>query len=239
MSNFLKVIGAQPFRNGTNSLKEALNSLGYNCLHGFTLVENWNNTNHKSFWDKVYDNGPNNINWDDFYAHNKYDAGCDGPTFYFWKSLSKYYPKSKIIHCTRNNEDWYKSLQSIIDTVATERHNFGGVNFHAKLFEKYGPRIELKHTNDIKYKETCIRFYENWNEDIIEYFHKNKIQNRLMIIDLDKMDRMQTMKDLCEFLEFDYNQSKLKEYPLTNTNKDKSKDFDNTMNDILSNRPNK
>ncbi len=83
----LQVISAGFQRTGTNSLRIALESLGYTCFHGYTLMENWNKTNHKSFWQNVYMNNGQNINWDDFYAFNNYDACCDSPSRYYWKEL--------------------------------------------------------------------------------------------------------------------------------------------------------
>lgn len=102
----MKIICAGFQKTGTKSLSRALEELGY----------------------KVYDAAETYIymreTWIDFFAGRRtiqqvceeydrhgVDVIVDGPGNYFWREMSEYWPKAKIILTVRDNEEkWYESM---------------------------------------------------------------------------------------------------------------------------------
>ncbi|CAO0798284.1 unnamed protein product [Mucor circinelloides] len=110
----LEVIGAGYGRTGTDSLRTALNMLGYKTHHM------------KSFWedqemnpDDFYDAYVNRdqADWDKIYAN--YNAAVDWPTVTFYKELVAKYPDAKVLLTVRSAESWYKSAKNTIHKAAT------------------------------------------------------------------------------------------------------------------------
>ncbi|GAA5813073.1 hypothetical protein MFLAVUS_006540 [Mucor flavus] len=107
----LEVIGAGWGRTGTDSLRIALNTLGYNTHHMKSFFADpsldtddfYNAYRHRdeADWDKLYEN---------------YSAAVDWPTCTFYKDLMVKYPNAKVLLTTRTPESWYKS---VINTIAS------------------------------------------------------------------------------------------------------------------------
>ncbi|KAG2236333.1 P-loop containing nucleoside triphosphate hydrolase protein [Thamnidium elegans] len=107
----LEVIGAGWGRTGTDSLRIALNTLGYNTHHmkcffadpSIDTDDFYNAYHHRdeADWDKIYEN---------------YSAAVDWPTCTFYKDLMAKYPNAKVLLTTRTPESWYKS---VINTIAS------------------------------------------------------------------------------------------------------------------------
>ncbi|KAG2236332.1 hypothetical protein INT48_001396 [Thamnidium elegans] len=105
----LEVIGAGWGRTGTDSLREALNILGYNTHHmrcffmdpSLDTDDFYNAYHHRdeADWDKIYEN---------------YSAAVDWPTCTFYKDLMAKYPNAKVLLTTRTPESWYKSVTNTI-----------------------------------------------------------------------------------------------------------------------------
>ena len=108
----LQVIGAGFGRTGTKSLKEALETLGFDpCYHMFEVVLH---PEHVSHWQTAVDNQP--VDWHAIFS--EYKAAVDWPTAAFWPELSQHYPDAKIILSKRDSESWYRSItQTIFPTV--------------------------------------------------------------------------------------------------------------------------
>jgi len=104
----LKVIGAGLGRTGTNSLKVALEKLGFSkCHHMTEVLENPQQVagflaaarNEKVDWDTLFEG---------------YRASCDWPSCNFWRELSACYPDAKIILTRRSAESWYLSMSETL-----------------------------------------------------------------------------------------------------------------------------
>lgn len=104
----LKVVGSGLGRTGTASLKQALETLGFKPCHHmievFMHIETqprlWTDAaNGKPDWDAIYDG---------------YQAAVDYPTGAFWPELAVKYPDAKILHSTRDPEEWFESTQATI-----------------------------------------------------------------------------------------------------------------------------
>ncbi|KAI8890205.1 hypothetical protein K501DRAFT_237163 [Backusella circina FSU 941] len=105
----LQVIGAGFGRTGTDSLREALNILGYNTHHMKCMFMD-PEQNVDDFYNAANNNGE--ADWDRIY--NKYSAAVDYPTCTFYKELMAKYPEAKVILTVRSAESWYKSVKKTI-----------------------------------------------------------------------------------------------------------------------------
>ncbi|KAI8076155.1 P-loop containing nucleoside triphosphate hydrolase protein [Thamnidium elegans] len=111
----LEVIGAGWGRTGTDSLRLALNILGYNTHHmkcffmdpTLDTDEFLHAYHHReeADWDKLYQN---------------YSAGVDWPTSTFYKELIAKYPDAKVILTERSADSWYQSVKNTIHIAATK-----------------------------------------------------------------------------------------------------------------------
>lgn len=104
----LSIIGAGFGRTGTESLKKALEILGFGpCYHMFEVlphperVEMWRAAARGEV-----------PNWDD--AFSGYRSTVDWPAAFFWRELSEHFPKAKIILSVRDAESWYESMDNTI-----------------------------------------------------------------------------------------------------------------------------
>lgn len=159
----LKVIGAGFGRTGTNSLKVALEELGFEkCYH---MMEVMKNPSHMNKWSHIFEGGQ--PNWDTIFEG--YQSAVDWPASAYYKELISAYPDAKVILSVRNPERWH---ESIVSTIYQVHHRFGlilqlipaagrffnGVNkivwegiFHGKLEEKaYSIDIFNQHIEEVK-----------------------------------------------------------------------------------------
>lgn len=129
----LKVIGTGFGRTGTDSMREALNILGFGpCHHMHELM---NNETQKQLW---YDHATGkNPGWDKLF--NGYNSCVDWPSASYWRDLIVEYPDAKVILTWRSAESWWTSFEKTIlphmqdpeksDTVGNHtvaRNSFGG-----------------------------------------------------------------------------------------------------------------
>lgn len=109
----LEVIGAGFGRTGTNSLKLALEILGYDkCHHMKEVIPNLEQLH---YWDKI--SRGEKQNWDDVFKG--YKASVDWPSSAYYKELAEYYPDAKIVLGIRDPEAWYKSVSETIYPLST------------------------------------------------------------------------------------------------------------------------
>lgn len=104
----LSVIGAGFGRTGTDSLKKALEILGFGpCCHMFEIipyperVQTWRGIAHgdKPNWDQVF---------------SDFNATVDWPSAYYWRELSAHFPYAKIILSVRDSNSWWESMDKTI-----------------------------------------------------------------------------------------------------------------------------
>ncbi|KAL9537181.1 hypothetical protein MBANPS3_012005 [Mucor bainieri] len=106
----LEVIGAGFGRTGTDSLRTALNMLGYKTHHMKSFREDPELNDPDDFYNAY--NNRELANWDHMYRG--YTAAVDWPTTAFWLDLHVKYPKAKIILTVRDSDSWYTSVKNTI-----------------------------------------------------------------------------------------------------------------------------
>ena len=108
----LQIIGAGFGRTGTNSLKVALEQLGFSRCHHMKEVA-ISRFQVRSWY--ALSKGEKK-NWDDVFRG--FAASCDWPSSAYWEELYRYYPQSRIILTVRDEEGWYRSARETIYPVS-------------------------------------------------------------------------------------------------------------------------
>ncbi|HSG91732.1 MAG TPA: sulfotransferase [Pseudomonadales bacterium] len=104
----IEVIGAGFGRTGTNSLKLALEQLGFDkCYHMFEVVQH---REHIPIWAAAHRGEA--IDWAALFEG--YRATCDWPSCNLWREQMAAWPDAKVILSTRDPEGWYKSVMNTI-----------------------------------------------------------------------------------------------------------------------------
>ena len=118
----LDIIGTGFGRTGTNSLKLALEQLGFGlCHHMFEVFESpdyllpiWMKAVHEGVtpdWDEIFENYRSTVDW---------------PTAFYWKELVDHYPHAKVVHTTRSPKSWVESARNTIFVSMSERNEKKG-----------------------------------------------------------------------------------------------------------------
>jgi len=110
----LEVIGAGWGRTATNSLKLALEELGYGVCHHMWEVAN-DQERLVPLWNAALDG---QADWHAIFKGNR--SAVDWPVAGFWEELSQTYPDAKFILTTRSPESWYASISETILKVIDE-----------------------------------------------------------------------------------------------------------------------
>lgn len=196
----LEIIGAGFGRTGTNSLKLALEHLGFGpCHHMFEVRDNpellpdWEAAARGDAvdWDKVFD---------------RYRSQVDWPGARYWRELAEHFPKAKVILTVRDPDAWFDSVQATIVPFLSARgkHPSPHVNAIAEMADQTVAPI---FDNRISDRDHAVRAF---NKHIAEV--QSEIPaNRLLTFDL-----RDGWKPLCDFLEVD-----LPEIPFPKTNSSK------------------
>ena len=125
----LDIIGAGFGRTGTNSLKWALEELGFAPCHH--MVEVIGNPAQVALWAAAARGEA--ADWDRVFAG--YRAQVDWPGAHYWRELAARYPEAKVILSLRSPESWHKSVMSTIYPALVEglTHEDEGRRLHAEM----------------------------------------------------------------------------------------------------------
>jgi hypothetical protein len=122
----LQVIGAGFGRTGTNSLKLALEQLGFApCHHMFEVREN---PAQLPFWEAAARGEL--PDWDEVFAG--YAAQVDWPGARYWRELAEHFPDAKVILSVRPADEWFDSLQATIGPFLREPSAHDDPDRHAQ-----------------------------------------------------------------------------------------------------------
>jgi hypothetical protein len=104
----LKVIGTGFGRTGTDSLREALDILGFGpCHHMFEIFAS---AEQRRRWAAFGAGAP--ASWE--YLYEGYTSAVDWPTAYYWPDLIEAYPEAKVVLTWRSAESWWTSFEKTI-----------------------------------------------------------------------------------------------------------------------------
>lgn len=115
----LSVVGAGFGRTGTNSLKLALEQLGFGpCHHMFEVMDN---PSQLPFWQAAARGEM--PNWDDVFAG--YGATVDWPSACYWREISGHFADARVVLSVRPEDRWFDSVQATIYPHMRDRHQTG------------------------------------------------------------------------------------------------------------------
>ncbi|MCY4344848.1 MAG: sulfotransferase family protein [Gammaproteobacteria bacterium] len=110
----LKVIGAGFGRNGTLSLKLALEQIGFGpCYH---MLEVRRNPEHVAVWRQAA--AGRSVDWATLFKD--YQATVDWPSCNYWEAQLAAFPDAKVILSERDPEAWYASVMNTIYPSSAE-----------------------------------------------------------------------------------------------------------------------
>jgi Sulfotransferase domain len=104
----LQVIGTGFGRTGTDSMREALNMLGFGpCHHMFEVIEH---DEQKQLWRALAKGAT--PDWDRLFAG--YTSCMDWPSAHYWRDLVRFYPEARVILTYRSPESWWTSFEKTV-----------------------------------------------------------------------------------------------------------------------------
>jgi hypothetical protein len=148
----LLVIGTGFGRTGTDSIRAALNMLGFGPCHH--MIEVIGDETQKQRWRAVAKGAP--PDWESLFEG--YSSCVDWPSCYYWRELIEAYPQARVIHTDRSSEGWWQSIESSFLSMSradADPDSLGEVLIAAKVF---GGRIERTH---------AIAVYEAHRRDVL------------------------------------------------------------------------
>ena len=130
----LQVLGAGFGRTGTNSLRLALERLGFGpCHHMFEVRDN---PGQLPAWEAAARGEP--VDWDAMFAG--YRAQVDWPGAAYWRQLAAHYPDARVILSIRDPDAWFDSVQATIGPFMTTmrgRHDSPHMNAIAEMCAQF------------------------------------------------------------------------------------------------------
>lgn len=176
----LKIIGAGMGRTGTASLKVALETLKIGrCYHMSEVLKNPECTKD---WINAAEG---NADWDQIFR--EYTATVDNPGCNFWKELSDYYPKAKVILTVRDANKWFDSTNETIHSV-----EFASFIKNSPFGEMVQKTIWNLMENRMQDREYMVNFFTKRTSEIV-----NSISpDRLLVYDVSE-----GWEPLCTFLD--------------------------------------
>jgi len=128
----LRIVGSGLGRTGTKSMQTALNMLGFGPCHH--MIEVFQHPETMALWIEA---SKGKDVWDEIFKD--YHSAVDYPTAAYWRELADKYPDAKVLHTTRDPDQWYDSAHSTIlspDSPATRP----GSGLQAEFFASFaGP----------------------------------------------------------------------------------------------------
>ena len=107
----LSLIGAGFGRTGTDSMRQALETIGMGPCHHMKEVND--SAEQTALWRAVAGGGA--ADWQQIFS--SYQSSIDWPSAYYWRELSATYPDAKILLTVRSAESWYDSMSKTICKV--------------------------------------------------------------------------------------------------------------------------
>lgn len=167
----IQVIGAGWGRTGTESLKKALEILGYNkCYHMFELMKDGSRL---KYWEELDAQRST-----DFAAlFEGYSAAVDFPAASYYHELMQQYPEAKVVLTVRDPDKWLESASKTI-LKKPPQFLFLALRFLSLFFKKLGtfPKVyayaeRTVHKELLQGRLTDAEFLkakmQEWNEEVI------------------------------------------------------------------------
>lgn len=182
----LEVIGPGFGRTGTNSLKLALEHLGFGpCHHMFEvrdkpeLLPDWEAAadGETVDWNKVFSGYRSQVDW----------SGAR-----YWRELSRHFPKAKVILSVRDPDAWFDSVQATIAPFVSARGKHASPHVNAIAEMAHKAIVAQLFDGRISEREHAIRVFKK---------HIAEVQAEIPAHRLLTFDLRDGWQPLCDFLE--------------------------------------
>ncbi len=181
----IKVIGAGYGRNGTLSLKQALETLGFTrCYH---MMELDLEKDQDLAWSALSQG--ESVDFDRLFEG--YQASVDWPSCNFWQQQLAWYPDALVILSERDPEQWYSSIMNTIypSSVAAREFDHPEAQRRSKMvFEVIWDGLFDGRLED---KDHVIGLYQAHNQNV-----KDTVPSDKLLV----FESSQGWAALCEFL---------------------------------------
>jgi hypothetical protein len=197
----LKIIGPGFGRTGTNSLKLALEHLGFGpCHHMFEVRDNpellpdWEAAARGEAvdWDKVF---------------RGYRSQVDWPGARYWRELAQHFPEAKVILSVRDPDAWFDSVQATIAPFISARGTHPSPHVNAIAEMAHQAIVTQVFDNRMSERDYATQVFRE---------HIAEVQSEIPAHRLLTFDLRDGWQSLCEFLEVE-----LPEIPFPRTNSSK------------------
>jgi len=198
----LEIIGAGFGRTGTNSLKLALEQLGFGpCHHMFEVREN---PALLPDWEAAA-NGET-VDWHRVF--NGYRSQVDWPGARYWRELAATFPDAKIVLSVREPQGWFDSVQATIWPVMKARGQHETAHMNALAEMAYRTIVVPIFEDRMHERDHAIRVFET---------HIEEVQAAIPAERLLTFDVAEGWPPLCDFLGVDVPDTP---FPKTNTSQE-------------------
>ena len=182
----LKVIGTGFGRTGTNSLKLALEQLGFGpCHHMFEVRDH---PEQLPFWQAAAKGDL--PDWDEVFA--RYSASIDWPSARYWREITDYYPDAKVLHSIRPEESWINSFYKTIYPVMRDHNDHEPGIYRDRLDMAHETVLEQVFGGQAGNRAHALNTYRAHNEAV----RMTIAPERLLVYDV-----AQGWGPLCQFLD--------------------------------------
>jgi hypothetical protein len=181
----LEVIGPGFGRTGTNSLKIALEQLGFGpCHHMFEVRDN---PERLADWEKAARG--EKVDWD--HVFRGYRSQVDWPGARYWRELVRHYPTAKVVLSVRDPDEWFDSVQATIVPFLAARGHHSSPHVNA-ICEMGHETVAVQVFNGrISERQHATQVFKN---------HIADVQSEIPAGRLLTFDLRDGWRPLCEFL---------------------------------------
>ena len=185
----LEVVGAGFGRNGTNSLRKALELLGFGpCHHMAEVIES---PKQLSLWRSLEQGDDTAL----MRALEGFRSQVDWPGAVYWETLARVNPSSKVILSVRDPDEWFDSIQATI-VPFIESMSAQSEDLHLRELATWSERVIARDIFDNKMDDRAyaIKVYRAHTSQVIDTIPNE----RLLVFQVSD-----GWEPLCEFLDRD------------------------------------
>ena len=181
----LQIIGAGFGRTGTNSLKLALERLGFGpCHHMFEVRDN---PGQLPNWEAAARG--ETVDWDDVF--HGYRSQVDWPGARYWRELVQHFPEAKVILSVRDPDAWFDSVQATIAPFIAARGTHASPHANAIAEMAYQAIVAQLFDDRMSERDHATRVFRE---------HVAQVQSEIPAERLLTFDLRDGWQPLCEFL---------------------------------------
>ena len=198
----LEIIGPGFGRTGTNSLKLALEHLGFGpCHHMFEIL---NNPELLADWQAAARG--ERVDWNKVFSG--YRSQVDWPGARYWRELVQWFPDAKVILSVRDPDEWFDSVQATIAPLMLAHGTHPSPHLNAIAEMAYQTIVDQVFNGRISDRPYATRIFKE---------HIAEVQRTIASERLLVFDTKQGWAPLCDFLSVETPRIP---FPRTNTSKE-------------------